>query len=369
MGRGIISAPRDAGSPMCAVLRLRALLASLLLVGAIAGCAGVAGERLLASDVSSVAQDPRVTVFTTRTAVKSASARPWFGTERAKKPSVAQVKLASPHDTRAFSLASVGLGDWGIASVEMLPNGLQWTESGGRRDVLVYVHGFNQSFEQATLDAARLADSVKFRGETILFTWPSKSALLDYIYDRESAMWSRDALESMLVELIQHPAVNNIHLVAHSMGTALSVEALRQLHSRMGEAAALKFGAIVLAAPDIDIDVFSSSVSRIGGMAQRITVLTAANDRALGIVNKLAGGIARVGTAEKQQLEALGLRVIDASQFGGSGINHDLFLSNDQVRQQVRRAIEEARRSGLAIRAGEMVLQSPQEVQSLQEVR
>jgi esterase/lipase superfamily enzyme len=244
----------------------------------------------------------------------------------------------------------------------MLPNGLQWSEAGGRRDVLVYVHGFNQSFEQATLDAARLADSVKFRGETILFTWPSKAALLDYIYDRESAMWSRDALESMLVELIQHPAVNNIHLVAHSMGTALSVEALRQLHSRMGEAAALKFGAIVLAAPDIDIDVFSSSVSRIGGMAQRITVLTAANDRALGIVNKLAGGIARVGTAEKQQLEALGLRVIDASQFGGSGINHDLFLSNDQVRQQVRRAVEEAKRSGLAIRAGEMVLQSPQEV-------
>ena len=362
MGRDINSAPRDAGSPMRAVPRLRALLASLLLVGAIAGCAGIAGDRLLPSDVSSVAQDPRVTVFTTRTAVKGASARPWFGTERAKKPSVAQVKLASPHDTRAFSLASVGLGDWGIASVEMLPNGLQWTESGGRRDVLVYVHGFNQSFEQATLDAARLADSVKFRGETILFTWPSKSALLDYIYDRESAMWSRDAFESMLVELIQHPAVNNIHLVAHSMGTMLSVEALRQLHSRMGEGAALKFGAIVLAAPDIDIDVFSSTVRRIGGMAQRITVLTAANDRALGIVNKLAGGIARVGTAEKQQLEALGLRVIDASQFGGSGINHDLFLSNDQVRQHVRRAIEEASRSGLAIRAGEMVLQSPQEV-------
>jgi esterase/lipase superfamily enzyme len=332
-----------------------------LLAGALAGCAGAGGVRLLESDVSSVAQDPRVTVFTTRNTVKNASARPWFGTERAKRPAVAQVRLASPYDTRAFSLASVGLGDWGVGAVELLPNGLQWSEAGGRRDVLIYVHGFNQTFEQATLDAARLADSVRFRGETILFTWPSKGALLDYIYDRESAMWSRDALESMLIELIKHPAVSNIHLVAHSMGTMLSVEALRQLHSRMGEAAALKLGAIVLAAPDIDIDVFSSSVRRIGGLAQRVTVLTAANDRALGIVNKLAGGIARVGTAEKQQLEALGLRVIDASQFGGSGINHDLFLSNDQVRQQVRRAIEEARRSAIAIRAGEMVLQSPQQ--------
>ena len=339
--------------------RVRTLVGLLLVAAVCAGCAGAAGERLSASDVSSVAQDPRVTVFTTRNAVKTASARPWFGTERAKRPSVAQVKLASPYDTRAFSLASVGLGDWGIASVELLPNGLQWSEAGGRRDVLIYVHGFNQSFEQATLDAARLADSVKFRGETILFTWPSKSALLDYIYDRESAMWSRDALESMLIELIKHPAVNNIHVVAHSMGTMLTVEALRQLHSRMGEAAALKLGAIVLAAPDIDIDVFSSSVRRIGALAQRITVLTAANDRALGIVNKLAGGVARVGTAEKEQLEALGLRVVDASQFSGSGINHDLFLSNDQVRQQVRRAVEEARRSAIAIRSGEMLTQSP----------
>jgi esterase/lipase superfamily enzyme len=225
---------------------------------------------------------------------------------------------------------------------------------------MVYVHGFNQSFEQATLDAARLADGVKFRGETILFTWPSRSALLDYIHDRDSAMWSRDALESMLMELIGHPAVNNIHLVAHSMGTMLSVEALRQIHARMGEPAALKIGAIVLASPDIDIDVFSSSVRRIGSLAKRITVLTAANDRALGIINRLAGGIARVGTAEKKQLEALGLKVIDASQFGGSGINHDLFLSNDQVREQVRRAIQESERSGLAIRAGEMVIGSPE---------
>src|SRR5690606_3566442 len=178
-----------------------------------------------------------------------------------------QVQLSSPYEQRAFSLAAIGMSDWSIASVELLPDGLRWAEQGPRRDVLIYVHGFNQSFEQATLDAARLADGVKFRGETIVFTWPSRSALLDYIHDRDSAMWSRDALESMLVELIGHPAVNNIHLVAHSMGTMLSVEALRQIHARMGETAALKIGAIVLAAPDIDIDVFSSSVRRIGSLA------------------------------------------------------------------------------------------------------
>lgn len=333
-------------------------LAVLLLAGLVAGCAGASAVSPIADDVSSLALDPRVTVFTTRNVEKGARARPWFGTERARQPSVAEVRLSSPYEPRAFSLAAVGRADWSIASVQLLPDGLQWPEAGVRRDVLVYIHGFNQSFEQAALDAARLADGVKFRGESILFTWPSRAALLDYIHDRDSAMWSRDALESMLTELLQHPAVNNIHIVAHSMGTMLSVEALRQLHARFGEAAALKIGAIVLAAPDIDIDVFASSIRRIGALAGRITVLTAVNDRALGIARKLAGGVARVGAAEKEQLETLGLKVIDASQFGGSGINHDLFLSNDEVRLQVRNAIQQSRRPAIAIRTGEALIGS-----------
>jgi esterase/lipase superfamily enzyme len=340
------------------------LVALLLLSAVCAACAGATADKLSLADVSSVAAEPRVTVFTTRNAVKGAQSRPWFGTERAKRPSVAEVRLSSPYDRSSFSLVA---GDWSIDNVQLLPNGLTWPQEGPRRDVLVYVHGFNQSFQQATLDAARLADGVKFRGETILFTWPSREALLDYIHDRDSAMWSRDALESMLAELIQHPAVNNIHLVAHSMGTMVSVESLRQIHARFGETAALKMGAIVLASPDIDIDVFASSVRRIGSMAKRITVLTAANDRALGIMNRLAGGIARVGTAEKERLESMGLRVIDASQFGGSGINHDLFLSNDQVREQVRRAIQESERSSLAIRAGEVVIGSQPPISSGQQ--
>ena len=45
----------------------------------------------------------------------------------------------------------------------------------GLRDVLIYVHGFNQSFETAALDAAQLSDGIKFRGETMVFAWPSKA--------------------------------------------------------------------------------------------------------------------------------------------------------------------------------------------------
>jgi len=54
----------------------------------------------------------------------------------------------------------------------------------------------------------------------------------------------------------------------------------------------------------------------------------------------IAGGITRVGAAEKAQLERLGIRVIDASQQGWGIINHDLFLSNAQIRKVIRAAVD-----------------------------
>jgi esterase/lipase superfamily enzyme len=97
---------------------------------------------------------------------------------------------------------------------------------------------------------------------------------------------------------------------------------------------------VIFASPDIDLDVFTSSVTRIGALAGKITVVTATNDRALAVSGFLAGGITRVGAAEKAELVRLGLHVIDASAQGWGIINHDLFLSNAKVRQVIRRAID-----------------------------
>jgi esterase/lipase superfamily enzyme len=99
---------------------------------------------------------------------------------------------------------------------------------------------------------------------------------------------------------------------------------------------------VVFAAPDIDMDVFSSAISRIGPLARRITVITATNDRALALSGRLAGGMTRVGAAEKAAIEQLGVRVIDASDAGWGVINHDLFLSNAEVRRVIRRSIDTA---------------------------
>ena len=249
---------------------------------ALEGCASLAdsGVRL---DAGEVTTNPTLLVATTRKAVNGARAKPWFGTERAARVSIARAKLIAPGDGR-FSMASIGLDDWRLDAIETVPKvGDLLGHAGGRRDVLVYVHGFNQTFETAALDAARLSDGIRFRGETMVFSWPSKAKLFDYGYDRESAMWSRDALEEVLSGLITSPAVGRIHIVAHSIGTMLTMEGIRQIYDRHGGVVAERIGALVFASPDIDINVFSSSVERIGPMASKITVITATNDRALAV--------------------------------------------------------------------------------------
>jgi esterase/lipase superfamily enzyme len=325
------------------IVSRRALVGGLgSLAGALAlgGCAGLAasGARF---DASSLSADPTLLVATTRKRVNGGRAKPWFGPERASAMTVARAKLKPPSDSR-FSLAAVGLDDWRLNDVEPVSGevGDLLAQAGGGQDVLIYVHGFKQTFETAALDAVQLSDGIKFRGRTMVFSWPSRAGFFDYAYDRDSAMWSRDDFERVLLSIVAAPGGGRVHIVAHSMGTMLALESLRQLHARYGGAAEQRIGAVVFAAPDIDMDVFSSAINRIGPLARKITVIAATNDRALALSGRLAGGMKRVGAAEKATIERLGVRVIDASQAGWGIINHDLFLSNAEVQRVIRRAVD-----------------------------
>ncbi len=308
---------------------------------ALGGCAGMASVNDAAVDASAISASRSLLVATTRKAVKGARERPWFGTERWAM-SIARVQLTPP-DSGRFSLASVGLSDWAIDRVDLMGQSASaLAQAASGRDVLIYVHGFNQTFETAVLDAARLADDVRFHGETVAFTWPSRAKLFDYGYDRDSAMWSRDALHAVLDALLGSSTTGRVNIVAHSVGSMLAMEALRDLYGQRPGVAADRIGAIVFAAPDIDMDVFTSSVERIGPLARKITVITSTNDRALAVSSLMAGGMTRVGAAEKAKLKLFGVHVIDASEEGWGIINHDLFLSNDQIREVIRQVIAKA---------------------------
>jgi esterase/lipase superfamily enzyme len=324
----------------------RAFLSGLLCSGSaltLGGCAGMA-ESATRLDASALAVNSTLLVATSRKPANDGRANPWFGPERNPTMTFARARLTPPA-TGVFSLAAIGMSDWKLDAVEPVSGkmGDLLAQASGEPDVLIYVHGFRTTFEGSVLDAARLSDGIKFRGSTMVFSWPSRAGFFDYAYDRESAVWSRDAFERALASVMSNPRSTRVHIVAHSMGTMLALEGLRQLYARYGDSAAQRIGAVVFASPDIDIDIFASSIARIRPLAHKITVISATNDRALALSSRVAGGVTRVGAAEKEVLEKLGLRVVDASGYGWGIINHDLFLSNDEVRRVIRRAVEDGR--------------------------
>ena len=189
---------------------------------------------------------------------------------------------------------------------------------GASRDVLVYVHGFNTGYDEARFRIAQIATDSGFTGVPVLFTWPSQNKFLAYGADKDNATASRDDLHQVLAELGTIPGVGRIHVLAHSMGTWLTMEALREAAlSGQGDLSG-HLGEVMLAAPDIDLEVFKQQLGRVGAYA-RVSIFAAADDKALSISSTLAGDRKRVGAldpADKDQraeITKLGVRVYDLS--------------------------------------------------------
>lgn len=207
---------------------------------------------------------------------------------------------------------------------------------GSNRDVLLFVHGFNTGLDDARFRLAQIAYDARFGGVPVLFTWASRGSLWAYGSDRETATASRDALEKLMLALAHEPDVGKIHILAHSMGAWLAMEALREnaiaghpdLDGHLGE--------VTLAAPDIDASVFGQQMARIGPAAH-VSILVASNDRALSLSSLLANDRPRVGAldptrlADRAMIQALGVEVRDLSQEQVGWIGHGTYAAAPDV--------------------------------------
>jgi esterase/lipase superfamily enzyme len=206
---------------------------------------------------------------------------------------------------------------------------------GSNRDVLLYVHGFNTSYDEARFRLAQIVEDGRFGGVAILFTWPSSDNILNYEAARESATASRDALAGLLEDLSEVPDVGKIHILAHSMGTWLSMEALRERAIAGSPDLNGKLGLVMLAAPDIDLSVFREQLAKLD--ASHVSVLISASDRALSLSQTLAGDRPRVGAldprkaSDRAMLARLGVKVYDLSGESTGLIGHDTYADAPDV--------------------------------------
>jgi esterase/lipase superfamily enzyme len=219
----------------------------------------------------------------------------------------------------------------------------------------VFVHGYYTDHPEAVLRGAELAaDLASAAGAVVVFSWPSRNDLTEYVTDRESATYSRDYLERVLNKIASVPNVRSINLVAHSMGNWLAAETLRQAKLRARSPFLGKLNQVVLLAPDIDVDVFRTQLDVIGKLKHPIIVALSKDDLALAASQRIAGDVPRVGNVlidnprAQGAIERYGLEVVDLSQVQSSDyLGHSKFADALPELQSIAAAGGAGRRRGL----------------------
>ncbi len=123
--------------------------------------------------------------------------------------------------------------------------------------VLLFVHGYNCTFEDAARRAGQFAYDLAFAGPVVLFSWPSAGSELSYRADEAQAGSAWRPLADVLEQLTgAQDSPVPVYLVAHSMGSRVLTQALAEFFERHpGAERAIKH--VVLAAPDIGVTEFN----------------------------------------------------------------------------------------------------------------
>jgi esterase/lipase superfamily enzyme len=215
-----------------------------------------------------------------------------------------------------------------------------------RNKAMVFVHGFNNRFDDAAYRLAQIVQDSKAPVIPVLFSWPSRGvvSLSAYEYDRLSASQSAQALEEVLDTIARVPSINEITLVCHSMGCALAMQSLRSLSIRMGKIGA-KVRNVLLVAPDVEFSVFQEQMQQMGGSRPRFALFLSQDDHALKISKSIFGGATRLGDINPEQepyksdLAHEKILVFDVSHLEGDDPHSRAFDSVKSVMGMIERRL------------------------------
>ena len=149
------------------------------------------------------------------------------------------------------------------------------------RSALVFVHGYNVNFEDAAIRAAQMGFDLQVPGITAFYSWPSQGKLSAYPVDEASIEASEKYMTEFLLNLAQKTDIEKIHIIAHSMGNRGLLRAVQRIISQVQTITNIAFGQIILAAPDVDIDLFKELAKGYRQLAERTTLYISSKDKAL----------------------------------------------------------------------------------------
>lgn len=203
-----------------------------------------------------------------------------------------------------------------------------------KNQILLFLHGFNVSFEDAARRTAQMAYDLKFEGAAAFYSWPSKGALAAYTHDEATVEWTIPHLKGFLEDLAARSGAEAIHLIAHSMGNRALTRALEQLAAVMADPDAPSFSEVILTAPDIDADVFRQVAAAFRRAARRVTLYASDRDRAL-LASHKVHGYPRAGDGGPNVVVVPGIDTVDASAVDTDLVGHFYYGDNRSVLSDV----------------------------------
>ena len=193
----------------------------------------------------------------------------------------------------------------------------------GERDVMLYVHGYNNSFQDGLFRTVQMKHDFETPGVIVHYSWPSAANPLAYTHDRDSVLYARDGLEKLLRQ-VRSARPGRIVLVGHSLGTMLVMETLRQMEIATPGWSRQALGGVILVSPDLDIDLFKTQANRIARLPQPFAIFVSSRDRALLLSQQLNGSRRRLGSlTDPGELADYPVTLVDVSEFAGdAGVRH-----------------------------------------------
>ena len=201
-------------------------------------------------------------------------------------------------------------------------------------DILLFVHGYSNTFEDAVLRAGQLQYDTEFPGNAVAFSWPADGSLspdaykADALNAEKSARPLADFLEMLTKSADASSPPAKVHVIAHSMGNRVFLAALHDLVQRgVWKEGEKHLGQVVLAAPDVGAARFNNVVGYAIGAAQRLTYYYCRTDRAL-TVSQSINYWEPVGLYPYFEI---GLDTINADGVGTDFISHSYYGSSPRV--------------------------------------
>lgn len=217
-------------------------------------------------------------------------------------------------------------------------------DASGNKSALVFIHGYKTSFEDAARRTAQMSYDLAFKGVPVFYSWPSQAKLVSYTVDEQNIEWSQANIELFLEDFFEKSQAEKVYLIAHSMGNRGLTRALHSLVQKKPEIRQ-RLAEIILAAPDVDAEVFKRDIAPgLIASGAPVTLYASSGDKALR-ASKKVHGFPRAGESGELLVVLDGMETIDASNVATDFLGHSYFAESRSILSDIFNIVNNGQRA------------------------